>query len=264
MSITVCIHKNSQNLNQSQHRVRIQVPRNRYGSVKWRAVSIFLWDGGATPERRVWFCNMWMIAAEKKWSVQQEDKSMGNDITGSIKSSSTSHTVNCLQCYRKPPRLISQVLHWLLKSGRHAEFLLARSSNVINRAMEKIRINPKNIKLHHIYIEFWMNTLLLNWHTVIIAATLLGFQSVKEALAGVWRKRQTKHCLHYQLAEYGVYATMASPLSKIMLPVNTLLASMSNHVWTSFLLNFLNSTDDDSFYYHKGKLFTAVCTEQQH
>lgn len=30
-----------------------------------------------------------MIAAEKKWSVQWEDRSMGNDVTGSIKSSSS-------------------------------------------------------------------------------------------------------------------------------------------------------------------------------
>lgn len=86
---------------------------------------------------------MGMIAVEKKWSVQWEDRSMGNDITGSIKSSSTSHTVNCLQRYTTLPRSISQVLPQLLKSGRHTEFLLTKSSNVINRAMEKIRINPK-------------------------------------------------------------------------------------------------------------------------
>lgn len=73
-------------------------------------------------------------------------------------------------------------------------------------------------------MKFWINKLLLNWHAVIIAAALLGLQSAKEALAGVWGKRETKGCLHYQLAEYGVYATMANALSKIILPVNTLLA----------------------------------------
>jgi len=139
--------RNPKKLNQPQHGIRIKVPRNRCGSVKWRGVmSILLWEAGATPERSVlrhWLCNTWKTAAEKKWSVQWEKYGEWHyRISKIFLHLPHSESPAVLHKTAKINFLNSALAARIWKTSW---VLLNKSSNVINRVMDKIRINPKKL-----------------------------------------------------------------------------------------------------------------------
>lgn len=138
-----CMHaKNPQNLNQPQQ------------------------NQNTNPKEQMWFSKVkaghehlslrgWCYIRERSVALQHVNYCSGDGMISSVgghKYGEWHYWINKIFLYlprsaspavlHKPPRSISWVLHQLLRSGRHAEFLLTKSSNVIDTVMEKIRINP--------------------------------------------------------------------------------------------------------------------------
>lgn len=120
----------------------------------------------ANPKKQMWFSKVkgdhehlslgcWCYTRERRVALQHIKYCSADGMVSSVggqKYGEWHYRINKIFLYlphsaspavlHKLPRSIPWLLHQLLRSGRHTEFLLTKSSNVINTVMEKIRIIP--------------------------------------------------------------------------------------------------------------------------